>query len=266
MQHLNRELSMAGRIRVTLTVAALALPSAALSAAAQHASGGGPPHWEYEGTHGPANWGTLDKAYASCVAGKQQSPIDIRHAKAAALPAIEFSYQRSPLKILDNGHTIQVNYAPGSFITWGDQRYELVQFHFHHPAEEEVFGKSYPMVAHLVHRNSAGKLAVVAVELTEGQSNTLIESLWKSLPAAQGKEETPDGATVDANALLPANRGYFTFAGSLTTPPCTEGVTWFVLKTPVQVSQEEIAAFAAKYPHNARPLQPRNDRAIQETP
>jgi carbonic anhydrase len=227
---------------------------------------GGAPHWEYEGTHGPANWGTLDKAYATCVSGKQQSPIDIQHVQAAPLPSITFSYQRSPLKLIDNGHTIQINYAPGSFITWGDQKYELLQFHFHHPAEEKVFGKPYPLVAHLVHKNAAGKLAVVAVLFKEGDAlNPTIERLWHALPTEKGVEAAPEGLAVNAADLLPAERGYFTFSGSLTTPPCTEGVTWFVLKTPVQLSEEEIATFAHRYPHNARPVQPRNGRAIQET-
>ena len=224
------------------------------------------PHWEYEGTHGPANWGTLDKAYANCVSGKQQSPIDIQHVQAAPLPPITFSYQRSPLKLIDNGHTIQITYAPGSFITWGDQKYELQQFHFHHPAEEKVFGKSYPLVAHLVHKNAAGKLAVVAVLFTEADAlNPTVERLWHVLPTEKGQEAAPEGVSVNAGDLLPAERGYFTFSGSLTTPPCTEGVTWFVLKTPVQLSKEEIATFAQRYPHNARPVQPRNGRAIQET-
>lgn len=224
------------------------------------------PHWEYEGTHGPANWGTLDKAYANCVSGKQQSPIDIRHVQAVPLPSITFSYQRSPLKLIDNGHTIQINYSPGSFIMWGDQKYELQQFHFHHPAEERVFGKSYPLVAHLVHKSAAGKLAVVAVLFTEADGlNPTIEKLWHALPAEKSVETVPEGVSVNAGDLLPAERGYFTFSGSLTTPPCTEGVTWFVLKTPVPLSTEEIATFAHRYPHNARPVQPVHGRAIQET-
>jgi carbonic anhydrase len=249
-------------MRVTF-LAIGALTCTALPLAAQH---GTAPHWEYDGTHGPANWGTLDTAYKACLAGKQQSPIDIRHVKSAPLPAITFSYQRSPLKLIDNGHTVQVTYAPGSFITVGDQRYELVQFHFHHPAEERIFGTSYPMVAHLVHRNAEGKLAVVAVLLKEGEENGLIMRLWSNLPAERGQEVAPPGVSVDANELLPSMRGYFTFAGSLTTPPCTEGVTWFVLKEPGTVSQDQIATFAHKYPHNARPLQLVNGRLIQETP
>ena len=251
-------------MRPTL-LALIALPWTALPLAAQH---GTLPHWEYEGTHGPANWGTLDTAYRTCVVGKQQSPIDIRHVKGAGLPAITFSYQPSPLKVIDNGHTILVTYAPGSFITIGDQRYELQQFHFHHPAEERVFGKSYPMVAHLVHKNAAGQLAVVAVLLNEGSANMLVEKVWRYLPDEQGKEVTPPPERVSVNAidLLPAMRGYFTFSGSLTTPPCSEGVTWFVLKEPTQVSSEEVATFVKKYPHNARPLQPVNGRVIRETP
>jgi len=156
-------------------------------------------------------------------------------------------------------------YAPGSFISVAGKQYELQQFHFHHPAEERVNGRSYPLVAHLVHKNAEGKLAVVAVLLTEGKANDVVESVWKHLPAEEGKEVGPEGVTVDASGLLPATRGYFTFAGSLTTPPCTEGVTWFVLKDPVQLSSSELALFAKKYPHNARPVQPLNARAVQMT-
>ena len=240
----------------------VALASAPLPAAAQQ-----PPaaHWTYEGEHGPAHWASLEPEFQSCGLGKHQSPIDIRGAKAAALPAIEFHYQPSPLKIIDNGHTVQVSYASGSFITVGDQKYELQQFHFHHPSEEKVNGKSYPLVAHLVHRNAEGKLAVVAVLMTEGQVNPLLETVWKYLPAEEGKELAPEGVTIDVARLLPAKHGYYTFTGSLTTPPCTEGVTWFVLKRPAQISKGEVAAFAQKYPHNARPVQPLNGRSVQMT-
>jgi carbonic anhydrase len=230
--------------------------------AAQH---GSVAHWEYEGTGGPTHWGTLDNAYKKCSAGKEQSPIDIRGAKPVDLPPISFSYKPSPLKLIDNGHTVQVTYAPGSFITVGNQRYELQQFHFHHPAEEKVAGKSYPMVAHLVHKNAAGRLAVVAVLLNKGTANPLVDKLWRYLPFAPGKEVTPQGESIDASDLLPATKGYFTFNGSLTTPPCSEGVTWFVLKVPTQVSAGEVLTFARRYPHNARPTQPLNGRVIKQT-
>ena len=226
---------------------------------------GAPPHWTYEGEHGPAHWGNLDSAYGTCQVGKHQSPIDIRGAKPASLPAIVFSYQPSPLKLIDNGHTVQMTYAPGSFITVGDQKYELLQFHFHHPAEEKVNGRSYPLVAHLVHKNAEGKLAVVAVLLNEGKTNPFIDEIWKYLPAEEGKESAPAGVSVDATGLLPTKRGYYTFTGSLTTPPCTEGVTWFVLKSPAQISKSQVAAFAKKFPHNARPVQALNGRVVQMT-
>ena len=222
-------------------------------------------HWSYRGHGGPGEWGDLDPAFAVCKTGKAQSPIDIRGAVGADLPAIAFDYKPSPLKVIDNGHTIQVMYAPGSFISVAGKQYELQQFHFHHPAEEEVSGASYPMVAHLVHKSADGKLAVVAVLLAEGSANDFVERLWKHLPQGQGKEITVPGDSVDVSTLLPAARGYFTYSGSLTTPPCSEGVTWFVLKSPVQISQSEIAAFAKKYPHNARPIQPLHGRVIQAT-
>jgi carbonic anhydrase len=247
---------------LTLFGAAVALASLAAPAAAQHTSGA---HWEYEGAHGPGHWGALDRSYEKCSAGKQQSPIDIRDAKSADLPAITFSYRPTPLKLIDNGHTVQVTYAPGSFITVGNQRYELQQFHFHHPSEERVSGKSYPMVAHLVHKNSAGQLAVVAVLLSKGAANSLVEKLWRYLPVAPGKEVNPQSETIDATDLLPSARGYYTFTGSLTTPPCSEGVTWFVLKAPTQVSGGEVLTFARRYPHNARPVQPLDGRVIEQS-
>jgi len=219
----------------------------------------------YEGKHGPGHWASLDPAYEMCKLGKHQSPIDIRGAKAARLPAIEFAYQASPLKIVDNGHTVEVTYAPGSFITFADKKYELLQFHFHHPGEEKVNGRSYPLVAHLVHKSADGELAVVAVLLTDGKANPFIETIWKHLPAKEGMESAPEGVTVDVADLLPAKRGYYTFTGSLTTPPCSEQVTWLVLKAPATVSKSDVAMFAKKYPHNARPVQPLNGRLVQMT-
>jgi carbonic anhydrase len=219
--------------------------------------------WSYEGAKGPAHWGELKSEYAVCKTGKHQSPIDIRNEKPADLPAIEFSYAPTPFRIIDNGHSVQVNVDPGNSISVGGKRYDLVQFHFHHPSEERIHGKSYPMVAHLVHKDADGKLAVVAVLLKSGHQNPFIEALWKDLPADEGQEHAPQGARVDLGQLLPANRGYYTFTGSLTTPPCSEDVTWFVLKQPVEISKPEQAAFATKYAHNARPVQPLNGRAVQ---
>jgi carbonic anhydrase len=223
-------------------------------------------HWSYGSHGGPAEWGELDHAFETCKLGKLQSPIDIRGAKPADLPAIKFDYKPSPLKVIDNGHTIQVNYAPGSSIDVGGARYELVQFHFHTPSEEKVDGKAHDMVAHLVHRNAEGQLAVVAVLLDKGGSaSPTLDAIWKHLPKEKEKESAVAGVSIDAAKLLPASRGYYAFAGSLTTPPCSEEVRWLVLKTPVKIAPGEVTAFAKLYPMNARPTQPLNGRAIEAT-
>ena len=224
------------------------------------------PHWSYSGPTGPSHWSVLEKDFDTCGVGTAQSPIDIRdeNVQRSDLPSIEFGYKPSKLVIVDNGHTIQVNYAPGSFITIGEKRYELVQFHFHKPSEEAVNGKRYDMVVHLVHRDSAGHLGVVAVLLAAGgRDNALIKTLWDHVPKTKEAEATVDAVTIDATDLLPANRAYFTFVGSLTTPPCSEGVTWFVLQNPTVVSKDEVARFAKWYPKNARPIQPLNGREIK---
>jgi carbonic anhydrase len=222
-------------------------------------------HWTYSGHGGPSEWGALSPEFATCKLGRNQSPIDIRGAKAADLPTIKFDYKPSPLKVIDNGHTIQVNYAPGSSIEVEGTQYELVQFHFHKPSEEKIDGKSHAMVAHLVHKSPEGKLAVVAVLLDKGGTNGLIDSIWKNLPTAKEKEVLVTNVTIDAANLLPGNKGYYTFQGSLTTPPCSEEVTWLVLKTPVKIGDGEITAFGKIYPMNARPTQALNGRAVQAT-
>jgi len=224
--------------------------------------------WSYEGANGPEHWGDLDPEYAACNIGKEQSPIDIRNPRKAKLPAIRFEYKSGPLKIINNGYTaVRVNYAPGNgnFLLVGDQRYELRQFHFHHPSEESIRGKPYDMVAHLMHESSDSKAAGVAVLLKAGRANAVVQQLWEYMPKAPGKEEMIAGVEVNPTALLPGDTSYYTYMGSLTAPPCTEGVTWFVLRTPMDVSAAEISAFAALYPHDVRPLQPLNGRVVKES-
>lgn len=223
------------------------------------------PHWGYEGQGAPANWSKLDPANATCAAGKRQSPIDIKGAQISALPALQFEYNSAPLNIIDNGHTIQVNYAAGSTLSVGGKTYTLKQFHFHHPSEERVNGHAYDMVGHLVHADADGRLAVVAVLFKTGQANSLIEQVWRNIPAEKEKAVTVPGATLNAGNLLPPDLGYYTFPGSLTTPPCSEDVTWFVLKTAISLSPGQLAAFAKLYPDNARPIQPANGREILAT-
>jgi carbonic anhydrase len=180
----------------------------------------------------------------------------------SALPPIEFHYKPSALDIIDNGHTIMINYAPGSFMLVGGKKYVLKQFHFHRPSEEKINGKSYAMTVHLVHADEAGKLVVVAILLKKGEDNPLVHELWKDLPKEKEKEESLNDVQIDAKRLLPTDRSYYTFSGSLTTPPCSEDVTWFVLKHPVSVSAAEIRQFAKLYRNDARPTQPLYDRVV----
>jgi len=221
-----------------------------------------PPHWTYE--H-PEQWGQLDPAYSSCSSGRTQSPIDVKNAKPGDLSPLKIDYRDVPLNIIDNGHTIQINYAPGSVLSVGEKTYALKQFHFHHPAEEHVNGRSFPLVAHLVHADAEGHLAVVAVLFEAGTTNPLIDTLWQNIPSEKEEAKDVPSVSVRAGDLLPADRAYFTFAGSLTTPPCTEGVTWYVLQNHATLSQEQIAAFAKIYPSNARPIQPSNHREIRQS-
>jgi carbonic anhydrase len=238
------------------------LAVAASAARADSAS----PHWSYTGESGPTHWAALDPAYATCGTGRHQSPIDIEHASAKALPAIEFAYQPLPLVVNDTGHDFQVNAPAGSGgITIGGDHYELVQFHFHRPSEERIHGHRYSMVAHLVHKNAKGELAVVAVLIHGGESNAFLKPVFDHLPASGTAQASVAGVTLNLNDFLPRQHGYYTFEGSLTTPPCSESVRWFVLKSPVEASSEQVGQFAARYPHNARPVQPLNDREVDET-
>jgi carbonic anhydrase len=221
--------------------------------------------WDYGDVLGPSHWGELKPEFAMCKTGHHQSPIDIRNPTKADLPPIQFEYKPSPLHIIDNGHTIMVNYSPGSFMQVGDKKYELKQFHFHRPSEEKVNGKGFDMTVHLVHADESGKLAVIAVLLEKGADSPLVHELWSDLPKEKDKEEYFDGVRIDLSQILPADRGYYTFSGSLTTPPCSEDVTWFVLKQPATISAEEIERFSRLYRDDARPTQPLYDRIVLES-
>lgn len=224
----------------------------------------GTPHWGYHGAESADKWGDLSKDFATCKLGKEQSPIDIKTAgvEKAKLDKIEFSYQPTKFSIVNNGHTVQVNYDPGSSIKIGKDKYDLLQFHFHTPSEEEIDGKEYDLVAHLVHKSAEGKLAVVAVLFDRGDESKALKAYWDKLPKDSGEARNLPKTMINAADMLPANRGYFTFNGSLTTPPCSENVRWFVLKTPVTVSKDQTTAFRKIYPLNNRPVQPLNGRKI----
>ncbi len=219
----------------------------------------------YSGRDNPTRWGELDRAYSTCSLGRTQSPINIVGAQPADLPQLKVDYESAPLNIIDNGHTVQVTYPLGSTLKVGDKVYTLLQFHFHTPSEEHVEGRSFPLVAHLVHSDAEGHLAVLAILFTAGPANPLIDALWRNIPAEKGKAQEIRSVSIDAADLLPAGRGYITYEGSLTTPPCSEGVSWYVLKTHPTISPAQLAEFRKLYPGNARLIQPTNGREILQT-
>lgn len=220
------------------------------------------PHWEYEGEAGPDNWGKLDPSFALCSTGRAQSPIDVVDAIPLDLSNINFSYSPSAMNIFNNGHTIQVNYDAGSSITYNENTYQLVQFHFHHPSEHFIDGKPSDMEIHFVHRDDVGNLAVVGVMLVAGDAdNEAYAPVFDNLPAEEGEPETTD-ITVNAADLLPTAKTFYTYTGSLTTPPCSQGVRWLLLTEPVELSEAQIEAFAAIFELNARPVQPLNERDL----
>jgi carbonic anhydrase len=226
-------------------------------------------HWDYSGPRGPEHWSALDPDYALCNTGKQQSPIDIRRTQKAALPAIRFEYRGEPLRyLINNGATIRINYhdaaGSGNDLLLGDERFQLLQLHFHRPSEELVHGKRYDMVLHLMHQASDGHVLGVAVLLHNGAANATLQQLWDHMPRTEGQVEL-EGVSFDPSGLLPRDLGYYRYQGSQTAPPCGEGVTWLVLKKPVEVSAAQIAAFAQLFPHDVRPPQALNARIVEES-
>ncbi len=221
-------------------------------------------HWGYSGAEGPEHWSEIDPHFDVCQAGKNQSPVDLANFVHAQLPPIGFHYSAGGDDEVNNGHTIQINYQAGSSITLNGHDYTLKQYHFHTPSENHINGKEFPMEAHLVHADPDGNLAVVAVMFKEGETNPALATPWAAMPE-QVEGETHLAAMASAEALLPKNRDYYRFNGSLTTPPCTEGVIWLVMKEPATASAEQIAKFARVMGHpNNRPIQTLNARVIIE--
>ena len=220
------------------------------------------PHWTYAGEEGPAHWGLLSDKYALCASGHAQSPINLTSADGENLPDITFSYQPAALKIGNNGHTVQVDYAPGSFIEVDGTRYELKQFHFHSASEHNIDGVAYPLEMHLVHSAADGKYAVVGVMLEVGAENPAFAAVVENAPAETRAAMEIGGSSINALEMLPTEGTYFGYTGSLTTPPCTEGVKWHVMTTPVQVSQAQIDTLSSILHSNFRPLQELNEREL----
>lgn len=219
-------------------------------------------HWGYEGAEGPQHWGELKADYHTCLAGESQSPIDISAANDAPLNAIEFNYSPSKIQLVNNGHTIQQNYDAGSYITVNGKRYDLLQFHFHAPSEHTFDGQPRAMVAHLVHKSADGELAVVGVTFNTADDNAVVAALWHHMPMHNGDNAMND-ATINAADLLPASHAYYNYSGSLTTPPCSEGVNWMVMKDAVNASETQVNKFYGVFNKSVRPTQPLHGREVK---
>jgi carbonic anhydrase len=251
---------------------AVARPIPRTSTRPSVAPASGDPEWHYEGPARPEQWGTLSPRFAACGAGGAQSPIDLAAPVATAptealglrLPsaALRIAHHEHVADGINNGHTIQVNVDDGDTLYLGGAAYALVQYHFHHPSEHTLDGRRFPMEMHMVHRSKTGGLAVVGVLIAEGADNPAFAPVWANLPAAKGVETHYAHVQVDVDAMLPAVRTSFRYDGSLTTPPCAEGVQWVVLNVPIELSAAQIQAFTVLIGDNSRPLQPLNGRSV----
>jgi len=219
-------------------------------------------HWGYVGAESAQHWGGLHSEYAACSEGQKQSPVNISQFAKKDLPTIGFSYAAAPLVVVNNGHTIQVDYSAGSAINVGGQNFKLAQFHFHTPSEHYLDGSPYPMEVHFVHKSDSGQLAVVGAMMKIGAANPVIENIWKNAPTQKGSKSV-EAVQVNAADLLPQSKDYYAYEGSLTTPPCSEGVLWHVLKSPIEISQQQLQIFQALFPVNARPVQPLAGRVVR---
>lgn len=261
-------LSLVGGLALLAAAAHQAVVSAQAPAAAPvHA-----PHWGYEGAEGPSHWGSLSPEFASCGTGKSQSPIDIVASAAAPLPAgtagfepVRFgptTRQAVKMDIVNNGHSVQVDAVGADALMIGQERYVLQQFHFHSPSEHTVDGQSYPLEAHFVHKAADGTLAVIGMLFVEGAENAAIAPHWKKLPKSAGAPMDLGMGSVSVASMLPARHDDYRYQGSLTTPPCSEGVKWFVMKEHPTASAAQIAQFRKVIQGNNRPVQPLNGRPV----
>lgn len=253
-----------GAVVAGATTAAAAATGADAKSAAEGNAGAQGPAWSYTGSLGPQAWASLHPSFSLCGSGQRQSPIDIRDGLPLDLEEVDFQYRPGFFSVTDNGHTVQVQVGRGNAIEVGARRYELTGFHFHMPGEGQVDGRSFAMSIHLMHRDPQGRLAVVALVAEEGPEHPAVQAVWNNLPLERG-EFVAASVEFDPTALLPARRGYYTYMGSLTTPPCTEGVLWIVMQQPIQVSPQQLAIFARLHPMNARPVQPLNGRVIKQS-
>lgn len=222
------------------------------------------PHWSYAGNTGPEHWGELQPDFKVCQLGLEQTPIDLDGGVKGEAGSVALDYKPLPLRIVNNGHTIQVNADAGCACSIGNTKFDLLQFHFHHPSEHLLSGKPFDLECHFVHKSASGALAVVGVFIRPGAKNAVLAPLFDAMPAKEGPEVRAAGS-IDSAALMPKSGGYFRYMGSLTTPPCSEGLTWTVYKEPIEASADQIRQFASLFPNNARPVQRQNRRFLLES-
>jgi carbonic anhydrase len=219
-------------------------------------------HWEYAGKAGPTHWAELNPDYFSCNGGKNQSPVDLTGLINAELPPLYFNYTHGPNELLNDGHTVHVHFPPGNTLTLNEHSFELKELHFHTPSEHHIEGRAFPLEGHLVHADAQGNLAVVSLLYQEGAPNPIIAQLWNALPKHPGERHLLM-EQITALEFIPPSQSYDFYPGSLTTPPCTEGVEWIVLEQPLSISPQQVHTFmqVIHYPNN-RPVQPLNARLV----
>lgn len=219
-------------------------------------------HWSYSGADGPEHWDELNADWRMCGSGRNQSPIDLRETIDADLPELILDWTNPGITdSVNNGHAIQANTKPGNYTTIAGHRYQILQFHFHSPSEHLIAGQSYPMEVHLVHSDEDGNLAVIGVMFEIGERNALLDQI----PSFRSPDQPPPDGPVDFNQLISSRTEYFSYNGSLTTPPCSEGVKWTILKTPITASADQIDRFVDTFDNATnRPVQPANARTILE--
>lgn len=221
-------------------------------------------HWGYEGAEGPDHWGGLSREFALADEGRSQSPVDLvtAGAEAAELPALTFRYHATDAHVVNNGHTLQHDEHEDNHLLWGDERWNLKQYHLHTPSEHTVDGFHAACELHLVHEGADGRVLVVGVLAVAGEDHLELLDNLPSLPA-EGGEEADLPVAHDPSGWLPDERTYWNYDGSFTTPPCTEGVTWIVLREPIAVPQAFLRAVGGILGRNNRPTQPLNDRVVR---
>lgn len=253
-------LSRRAALRSIFGTAAMACPLC--QAGGAHATS--TPQSSYDSHQGREAWAKLSPEWRACSDRIEESPVDLKDAIKAELGLLSFAYKRMPVRIVNNGHTIQVNCPTGSQAQIGRETYDLIQYHFHHPSEHILAGQRFELELHLVHRDKSGHLAVIGVFIRSGAANAALQSLWTVLPPKAGPEKWTS-VTLNPDRLLPANSSYYRYYGSLTTPPCSDGVLWTMFKEPLQASEAQIRQFAQLYPNNSRPVQPVNRRFLLQS-